>query len=100
MGYPTRIYYSESERQKIFDRWLAGESQNAIACSFGRSHSSIQGVLARTGGIRPRKRQRSQYAFLRLASGRPNTNLGLRYSPGGSLSGRLVKAILCECKQI
>ncbi|MHC4374860.1 MAG: helix-turn-helix domain-containing protein [Planctomycetota bacterium] len=53
MGYPTRIYYSESDCQKIFDRWLAGESQNAIARSFGRSHSSIQGVLARTGGIRP-----------------------------------------------
>ena len=31
MGYPSRIYYSESDRQKIFDRWLAGESQNAIA---------------------------------------------------------------------
>ena len=63
MGYPTRIYYSESERQKIFDRWLAGESQNAIARSFGRSHSSIQGVLARTGGIRPRTRRRSRYAL-------------------------------------
>ena len=63
MGYPTRIYYSESDRQKIFDRWLAGESQNAIARSFGRSHSSIQGVLARTGGIRPRKRRRSQRAL-------------------------------------
>ena len=63
MGYPTRIYYSESERQKIFDRWLAGESQNAIARSFGRSHSSIQGVLARTGGIRPRRRRRSRRAL-------------------------------------
>jgi hypothetical protein len=28
MGYPTRIYYSESDRQKIFDRWLAGESRD------------------------------------------------------------------------
>lgn len=63
MGYPTRIYYSESDRRKIFDRWLAGESQNAIARSFGRSHSSIQGVLARTGGIRPHKRRRSQCAL-------------------------------------
>jgi len=62
MGYPSRIYYSEADRQKIFDRWLAGESQNAIARSFGRSHSSIQGVLARTGGIRPPKRRRSQRA--------------------------------------
>ena len=63
MGYPSRIYYSESDRQKIFDRWLAGESQNAIARSFGRSHSSIQGVLARTGGIRPLRRKRSGIAL-------------------------------------
>lgn len=63
MGYPTRIYYSESDRQRIFDRWLAGESQNAIARSFGRSHSSIQNVLARTGGIRPRRRKRSPIAL-------------------------------------
>ena len=63
MGYPSRIYYSESERQKISDRWLAGESQNAIARSFGRIHSSIQGVLARTGGIRPRRRRRSRRAL-------------------------------------
>ena len=63
MGYPTRIYYSESDRQRIFDRWLAGESQNAIARSFGRSHSSIQGILARTGGIRPPRRRRSRLAL-------------------------------------
>ena len=63
MGYPTRIYYSESDRQKIFDRWLAGESQNAIARSFGRSHSSIQNVLSRTGGIRPPLRKRSRIAL-------------------------------------
>ncbi len=63
MGYPTRIYYSESDRQKIFDRWLAGESQNAIARSFGRGHSSIQSVLARTGGIRPPLRKRSRIAL-------------------------------------
>jgi len=50
MGYPTRIYYSESDRQKIFDRWLAGESQNAIARSFGRSHSSIQDAQRRGAG--------------------------------------------------
>ena len=63
MGYPTRIYYSETDRQRIFDRWLAGESQNAIARSFGRSHSSIQGILARTGGIRPPRRKRSRLAL-------------------------------------
>jgi len=63
MGYPTRIYYTESDQQKIFERWFEGESQNSIARSFGRSHSSIQKVLSRTGGLRPRRRKRSRLAL-------------------------------------
>jgi IS30 family transposase len=87
MGYPTRIYYSESDRQKIFDRWLAGESQNAIARSFGRSHSSIQGVLARTGGIRPPCRKRS-----RIALSLPEREEISR----GIVAGRSIRAIASE----
>ena len=60
MGYPTRRFITEGERQKIFDRWFAGESQHSIARSLGRGHTSIQGVLSRTGGIRPRPRRRAQ----------------------------------------
>lgn len=37
----------------IFDRWFKGESQCSIARSLGRGHTSMQGVLSRTGGIRP-----------------------------------------------
>ena len=44
----------------MWDRWQKGESLNSIARLFGRSHSSIQGVLARTGGIRPLPRRRSR----------------------------------------
>jgi IS30 family transposase len=44
----------------MWDRWQKGESLNSIAALYGRSHSSIQGILARTGGIRPRQRTRSQ----------------------------------------
>jgi IS30 family transposase len=44
----------------MWDRWQKGESLNSIARHFGRSHSSIQGVLARTGGIRPAQRRRSR----------------------------------------
>ena len=68
MGYPSRTYCGEPDRQKIFDRWSAGESQNVIERSFGRSHSAIQGVLARIGGIRPARRKRSRMAFT-LAEG-------------------------------
>ena len=63
MGYPTRVYYTEADRAEMWDRWQKGESQNAIARHFGRSHSSIQSVFAPTGGIRPPKRRRSRQAL-------------------------------------
>jgi IS30 family transposase len=63
MKYPTRINYTEADRMLMFDRWQKGESLNSIARLFGRSHSSIQGILARTGGIRPPQRRRSQRAL-------------------------------------
>ncbi len=63
MSYPTRRFITEAERQKIFDRWFVGESQHSIARALGRGHTSIQGVLSRTGGIRPRPRTRAQRAL-------------------------------------
>ena len=60
MKYPTRIYYTETDKSLMWDRWEKGESINSIARLFGRSHSSIQGILARTGGIRPPSRRRSR----------------------------------------
>ena len=63
MKYPTRIYYTETDKAVMWDRWQKGESLNSIARHFGRSHSSIQGILARTGGIRPPQRQRSGRAL-------------------------------------
>ena len=63
MKYPTRINYTAADRALMFDRWQKGESLSSIARLFGRSHSSIQGILARTGGIRPAQRRRSQHAL-------------------------------------
>ncbi|MDA0678734.1 MAG: IS30 family transposase [Proteobacteria bacterium] len=60
MKYPTRIYCTEADKSLMGDRWRKGESLNAIGRHFGRSHSSIQNILAQTGGIRPPKRRRSQ----------------------------------------
>ncbi len=60
MKYPSRIYYTETDKSLMWDRWQKGESLNSIARLFGRSHSSIQGVLVRTGGIRPPQRKRSR----------------------------------------
>ncbi len=63
MKYPTRIYYTETDKGLMWDRWEKGESLNSIARHFGRSHSSIQGILSRTGGIRPPRRKRSRRAL-------------------------------------
>jgi len=58
-----RIYYTETDKSLMWDRWQKGESLNSIARLFDRHHSAIQGILSRTGGIRPPQRQRSQRAL-------------------------------------
>jgi IS30 family transposase len=47
----------------MWDRWQQGESLHNIAALFDRSHGSIAGILARTGGIRPTERRRSSLAL-------------------------------------
>ena len=47
----------------MWDRWQAGDSLNEIARLFDRGHSSVQGIFAETGGIRPRPRSRSRRAL-------------------------------------
>jgi IS30 family transposase len=59
----ARIYYTETDKALMWDRWQKGESLNSIARLFDRHHSAIQGVLARTGGIRPPEKQRSRLAL-------------------------------------
>ena len=63
MVYRTRIYYTDAQKAEMWDRWQRGESLNAIAQLFNRGHSSIQGILAATGGIRPLERHRSRLAL-------------------------------------
>ena len=63
MKYRKRIYYTDADKELMWDRWQAGESLHSIARLFDRSHPSIQGILARTGGIRPPKRRRSRLAL-------------------------------------
>ena len=58
-----RIYYTESQRALMWERWQKGESLQKIAELFGRDHPSVQGILARTGGIRPAQRRRSRLAL-------------------------------------
>jgi len=59
----TRIYYTESQKAIMWERWRKGESLQNIAALFDRNHSSIQGILAETGGIQPAQRRRSSLAL-------------------------------------
>jgi len=63
MKYRQRIYYTETDKALMWDRWQKGESLQTIAQLFNRNHSSIAGVLSRTGGIRPPKRIRCKFAL-------------------------------------
>ena len=80
MKFPTRIYYTETDKALMWDRWKKGESLHSIARHFGRGHSSIQGVLARTGGIRSPQRwpatlPSEQSGSFRLGSSAPCQDL-------------------------
>ena len=63
MKQQARIYYTEADKSLMWDRWQRGESLHSIAGHFGRRHSSVRGILARTGGIRPAQRRRARIAL-------------------------------------
>jgi len=63
MKQQPRIYYTESNKALMWDRWQKGESLNSIARLFDRHHSAIQRILSRTGGIRPPQKKRSRLAL-------------------------------------
>ncbi len=58
-----RIHYTETDKALMWDRWQKGESLNEIARLFDRGHSSIQRILAESGGIRPPVGRRSRLAL-------------------------------------
>ncbi|MDA0651888.1 MAG: IS30 family transposase [Proteobacteria bacterium] len=65
MKYRTRINYSAADKALMWDRWRQGDSLQAIAQLFDRTHGSVAGILARSGGIRPPERKRSRWALTR-----------------------------------
>ena len=58
-----RIYYSDTQKALMWERWKQGATLHEIGRLFDRAHSSVHGVLAETGGIRPPKRRRSSRAL-------------------------------------
>ena len=59
MKYRQRTFYTEEQKAIMWDRWRQGETLGSIARLFDRYHSSIERILAETGGIRPAQRHRS-----------------------------------------
>jgi IS30 family transposase len=58
-----RIFYTESQKALMWERWRKGDSLQKIAQLFDRNHSSVERILAETGGIRPAQRRRSRLAL-------------------------------------
>ena len=58
-----RVHYTDSQKALMWDRWQKGDSLQQIAQLFDRYHSSVERILAETGGIRPTPRHRSKLAL-------------------------------------
>ncbi|MDB5855297.1 MAG: Integrase catalytic region [Herminiimonas sp.] len=58
-----RIYYTQNQKALMWERWRKGDSLQQIAPLFDRNHSSVQRILAETGGIQPAQRSRSRLAL-------------------------------------
>jgi len=64
MKYRTRTFYTETQKALMWERWRQGETLHAIAHLFDRNHTSVQTILARSGGIQPPPRRRSARALV------------------------------------
>ena len=58
-----RIYYSDTQKALMWERWKQGWTLNEIGRLFDRFHTSVQKILAETGGIRPPVRRRAESAL-------------------------------------
>ena len=97
MKYRTRVYYTEAQKALMWERWQQGASMKEIAQLFGRHHSTVQGIISRAGGVRPRQRTRSSRSLSLaereeisrgIASGRSLRSIALRLSRAPSTISR------------
>lgn len=58
-----RIYYSDSQKALMWERWKQGWTLHEIGKLFDRAHTSVQRILAETGGFRPAPRLRASSAL-------------------------------------
>lgn len=58
-----RIYYTDSQKALMWERWKQGFTLHEIGKIFDRPHTSIHRILAETGGFRPAQRSRASTAL-------------------------------------
>lgn len=58
-----RIYYTDSQKALMWERWKQGWTLHEIGKLFDRPHASIHQIFAPTGGIRPAQRSRAATAL-------------------------------------
>ena len=59
MKYRTRTFYTDSQKALMWERWRQRWTLYQIAQLFNRAHTSVQGILVRSGGLQPPQRTRS-----------------------------------------
>lgn len=91
MKYRTRTYYTDTQKALMWERWRQGWTLHQIAHLFNRAHTSVQGILARTGGIQPPARRRSPRA-LTLAEREEISRLVVAGESIRSIAARLGRA--------
>lgn len=48
-----RVHYNDRQKGQMWKHWKNGNSLHRIVQPFDRNQSSVQRILAETGGIRP-----------------------------------------------
>ncbi len=74
----------------MWEYWRKGDSLQKIAQLFNQNHSSVQGIMAETGGITPVPRCRSKWAL--TLSEREEISRGL-------VAGYSIRALATQLKK-
>jgi len=99
MKYRTRTYYTDAQKALMWERWKQGWTLHQIAQLFDRAHTSVQGILSRTGGFRPPQRSRSKIA-LTLAEREEISRAVAEGQPVRSIAARLDRATSTVSREI
>ncbi len=94
-----RIYYSDTQKALMWERWKQGWTLHEIGKLFDRAHSSIHRIIAETGGFRPPERSRAAIA-LTLAEREDISRAMVSGESIRSIATRLGRAPSTICREI